>query len=450
MQIKLSQRCLVRIISFFIAIILVLSLLAFGFSSQAQSNQRTLEYHYMKGVSDLASHIQNIDSDLTKVMYAKTPAMLTTLSSKLWREAGLAKEALSVLPIEYLNLQNTNKYLSQVGDYCVSLSKGFANGEEITQEQRENLSTLNTYCDSMLSEVLVVSDGIQTGSISLEKVKGNINQEFNQSAPSIEVAEGFLEFEEGFTAYPTLIYDGPFSDHILQKEPERLKDEQDISRAQAKEIAAKVSQLDSSTITESNDEDSTMPSYGFHADGVDLSITKKGGLLSYLLKSREVTEQKISIDDALLNARTYMDFLSLGTFNSTYYELSNNVLTINYAATQDNILLYTDLIKVSVAMDTGEVTGFDARGYITNHHYRTLSTPQITQNYAKLSVSELLTIETSQLCLIPTSGLNEVLCYEFKCKADDGSDVLVYVNADTGAEEQILMLIISENGQLTI
>ncbi|MEG0691735.1 MAG: germination protein YpeB [Oscillospiraceae bacterium] len=450
MEFKISQRGLVRIVSFIIAIILVLSVMAFGFSSQAQTNQRTLEYHYMKGIDDLTAHIQNIDSDLTKAMYAKTPSMLSMLSSKLWREAGLAKESLSVLPIEYLDLQNTNKYLSQVGDYCVSLAKGFTNGQRITKEQRENLKKLNDYCDTMLSEVIAVSDGIQTGSISLEKVKGNLNQEFNREPQATEVSEGFLEFEEGFTAYPTLIYDGPFSDHILQKDPERLKNEKNISRAEAKEKAAKVSQLDVATISDSNDEDSKMASYGFSADGVDISITKKGGLLSYMLKSRAVAEQKISVDDALTKAREYMDSLNIGALQPTYYEISNNVLTINYAYTQDNVLIYTDLIKVSVAMDNGEVTGFDSRGYITNNHYRDLVSPQITENYAKLSVSELLTIEKSQLCIIPSGGLNEVLCYEFKCKSEDNSDVLVYINANTGTEEQILILIISENGQLTI
>ncbi len=450
MELKISKRGLVRITSFIIAIILVLSLMAFGFSKDAQSNQRTLDYHYMKSVDDLTSHIQNINSGLTKVMYAKTPAMLSVLSSQLWREAGLAKESLSTLPVEYLDLKNTNKYLSQVGDYCVSLSKDFSRGKQITKEQRDTLKKLNDYSDTMLSEVVAVSDGIQTGSISFAKVKGNIDNELNKTPKAPEVAEGFLEFEEGFTAYPTLIYDGPFSDHILQKEPERLKGEKNVSRAEAKEKAAKVSQIDVTKINDSNDEDSKMASYRFNSDGVDISITKKGGLLSYMIKSRGVAEQKISVEDALKKSREFLDTLKVGKLQSTYYEISNNVITINYAYTQDNVLVYTDLIKISVAMDNGEITGFDARGYITNNHHRDLIAPQMTETYGKFSVSEELKIEKAQLCIIPSGGLNEVLCYEFKCKSADGKDVLVYVNANTGAEEQILILLISENGQLTI
>lgn len=450
MEIKISRRNLIKMVSFIIAIVLVLSVMAFGFSKEAKTNQRTLEYHYMKGVDDLTAHIQNIDSDLTKVMYSKSPAMLSMLSSKLWREAGLAKESLAILPIEYLNLQNTNKYLSQVGDYCVSLAKEFASGKRITKEQKENLKKLNTYCDSMLGEVAAVSDGIQTGSISFAKVKGNLNRELNHAPKATEVSEGFLEFEEGFTAYPTLIYDGPFSDHIMQKEPEYLKNQKNVSRAQAKEKAAKVASLDLAAISDSNDEDSKMASYGFYAEGVDLSITKKGGLLAYMLKSRQVAEQKITVETALAHAGDYMNSLNMTSLKPTYYEISNNVLTINYAYLQDTVLVYPDLIKVSVAMDNGEITGFDARGYLTNNHTRSIATPRLAEVAAGFLISDELTIEKSQLCIIPSGGLNEILCYEFKCKSTDNKDVLVYINAETGNEEQILILLITENGQLTI
>lgn len=193
-----------------------------------------------------------------------------------------------------------------------------------------------------------------------------------------------------------------------------------------------------------------MPSYGFAADGVDISITKQGGYLSYMLKSRAAGNRKLSDADALKKAQEYLDGLGVQSLRVTYYEISGNVMTINYAYTQDGVLMYTDLVKTGVALDNGEIMSFDARGFLTNNHARDGLRPKLTQAQAQRSVSELLTIEKAQVCVIPSGGLNEVLCWEFKCKADDGQNVLVYVNADTGAEEQILMLMISENGQLTI
>jgi uncharacterized membrane protein YkoI len=46
--------------------------------------------------------------------------------------------------------------------------------------------------------------------------------------------------------------------------------------------------------------------------------------------------------------------------------------------------------------------------------------------------------------------MNERFCYEFKCTAPDGQQVLVYINAYTGREEQILLLEINRNGTLTV
>ncbi len=55
---------------------------------------------------------------------------------------------------------------------------------------------------------------------------------------------------------------------------------------------------------------------------------------------------------------------------TTYYENIDNVLTVNFAYNDLDVCCYTDLIKVSVAMDDGEILGFDAKGFLVNHYDR--------------------------------------------------------------------------------
>lgn len=67
-------------------------------------------------------------------------------------------------------------------------------------------------------------------------------------------------------------------------------------------------------------------------------------------------------------------------------------------------------------------------------------------------MSPSLTVLSERLALIPTSGQNEVLTYEFQTRAGEGDDaqkILVYVNASTGAEEQILLLLETPEGTMT-
>lgn len=452
MTFTISKRGLVRIISFSLAALLVLILLAAGFRRDSLQNQRALEYHYLQSIADLTTYVQNINTGLTKAMYANTPSMLSFLSNKIWREAGFAKNSLDALPVEYLNLQNTNKFLSQVGDYSVSIARSFEKGEKITEEQRENLKQMKAYCDKMLSEVIALNDEVETGSISFASVRGNISQEFDQGddLPAPTIAEGFSEFEEGFSAYPTLIYDGPFSDHIMERESSLLKRETGVSRAVAKQKAAKVTGLPEEKFSDAGDEEGKMPSYGFSAEGVDVSVTKQGGLLCYLLKSRAPESRTLSVKNAITAAKEYLDEFDIPEIKPTYYEISGNVMIINFACVENNAVIYPDLIKVGVAMDNGEILSFDSRGYLMNHVERTNLTPRISVEEAKQSVSPLLTIEKSQLTLIPSEGLNELLCWEFLCEGENEQEVLVYINSDTGMEEQILILMIDENGQLTI
>ena len=135
---------------------------------------------------------------------------------------------------------------------------------------------------------------------------------------------------------------------------------------------------------------------------------------------------------------------------STYYEVYDNVCTINFAYLDGKVLMYTDLIKVQVSMADGEIVGYDARGYIVNHRKRTLPGGVISAKRASEEVSPVLEIKGTRLCYIPTDGKNEVLCHEFSCVSRSGREVLVYINALTAHEENILMLTTTESGTLTV
>ena len=93
--------------------------------------------------------------------------------------------------------------------------------------------------------------------------------------------------------------------------------------------------------------------------------------------------------------------------------------------------------------------GLDARGYLVNHHDRTLQSPSITAEQAQQSLSDILTVDNTRLALIPTSGQNEVCVYEFLCTSPTEDRILSYINTQTGAEEQILILMQTPNGTLT-
>ena len=70
-------------------------------------------------------------------------------------------------------------------------------------------------------------------------------------------------------------------------------------------------------------------------------------------------------------------------------------------------------------------------------------------NKAKEKLNPKLNIESEGLAIIPTEWKTEILCYEFKGKVDE-TEFLVYINAQNGEEENILVIIETPGGMLTM
>ena len=123
---------------------------------------------------------------------------------------------------------------------------------------------------------------------------------------------------------------------------------------------------------------------------------------------------------------------------------------MNFAYYIDKITCYTDLMKVTVSLENGDILGWDATGYIVNHRKRSFPERVMSVRECQKRLSPYLQCRTSGMALIPTDGGGEEYCYEYKCRSEEGRDILVYINAQTGKEEQILILLENEDGTLTM
>ena len=122
---------------------------------------------------------------------------------------------------------------------------------------------------------------------------------------------------------------------------------------------------------------------------------------------------------------------------------------VNYAYNDGGIIVYPDLIKVKIALDNGEVLGVETSGYLNAHKQRNNLEIVISIEDAKAKLNENLNILSEGMAIIPTEWKTEILCYEFKGKVEE-KDFLVYINARTGKEEDILVILDTPNGTLTM
>ncbi len=122
----------------------------------AKALEVTTENQYNRAFHELVGYVDDIDTLLSKTQLTKSPAQLAKLSSDIFRQSAEAKSCLGQLPTSEVQLDNTSKFLSQVGDYTYVLSQSMINGEEISQEEYDNLASMNEYAATLkntLSEI---------------------------------------------------------------------------------------------------------------------------------------------------------------------------------------------------------------------------------------------------------------------------------------------------------
>ncbi|HCW80136.1 MAG TPA: germination protein YpeB [Ruminococcaceae bacterium] len=412
-----------------VLLVAVLSGTAVYSSMQAEKYKRGLQYGYRRALSDLGNHVGNIETALEKAPYTNTPTEQNGLAAKLMQESGMAKSALSVLPVGDNSLDNVSRFITQVGDFAMSLSKRTSQGEAITADEFKTMQSLGTYSKKLSNDMQTVDIDFSDAETFHDSVKETAND---------------------FSNFPSLIYDGPFSSSVMNRKPKFTQGKEQVLQGNAENIAADFLGMKQSQLTHTQDNAGTLPVYNFTAENgnITISVTKAGGLISSMVDSRAVGSSKLGYAEASKKARDFLGSRGIKSMKESYYAIEDNICLINYAYDQDGVLCYPDLIKVGVALDNGKIARFESAGYIMNHHDRNLKA-KLTAAQAKEKVSPRLKIIQSRPALIPTDGGSEKLTYEFLCSGINNERVLIYINADTGYEENILIIQQSDHGILT-
>ncbi len=435
-----------RIVLFLSTLIIVLGIFSVVQTVKANRFEREAMLTKQMALIALDENLNNISTNLEKTIYVSTPTMLSKLSAELWREASGAKSSLSMLPTGETKINNIYKFLSQVGEFVMALERKSASGEQLSYEERQQLKELYNFCNTLNEQINQMCHDMQNGNFTFDELNTTLmsnNNELNTAS------KGFDNTEQAMTDLPTLIYDGPFSDHLTQSEPKYLKGLSEIGQDEALEIAKKVCSAEKDNLNFSHDEDGDIPCYVFKGENCTVGITKAGGKPCYMLSSEFSGEMQIEYKDAVRNARLYLEKIGYENMKESYYFTDDGICTVNFASTDGDVVLYPDLIKVSVCLETGNILSFDATGYISNHTERNAFTTTLSERQAEQKLNNELEVIDTQICVIPTEWATEQLCYEIHCKTDNGQEILVYIDCVSGEEDNILILLYSDGGVLT-
>lgn len=420
-------------------VILSITTLAFGtaaallYMSNAD-NIATVSSSYSKAYYQLVMDANELETSLSKALAASG-----NYKGQLLYEASSTAQSLqnnlAVIPSEKeVETLSAFKFCNQTMDYTKYLAKKTYNGEEITLDEERNLESI-----------------LETAS----KLKESLNMSYeyygnNKDLFSMGILSGaFLspvdisydDLNESSIEYPTLIYDGPFSD-IKELSEEELKEKNKVSREEAANKARELFGEDVSPMYE--DENSDL-AYTFSVGNGDtvVQISKQNGELLLLSKYREVGTQTISSDDGMEKAKKYLESVGFSDLEPVWKSETYGMLTINFAQSIDGTVCYSRLIKVVVALDNGEILGLEGTTYVARHEKQVDTMANISIAKAKDALSDKLEVISSRPAVIPKNE-NEIMTFEFFAEMN-GNSFYIYVDAKTGEEIEVLKVVENES-----
>lgn len=442
-----SKRRFVRTVSFLSALVLVLTIwgsvnafkLAQAKTAVRASNERAL--------TQLGTYLDDINLNLQKCVYCASESMLSTVTSKLWRSSSSAKESLSEITDGNTEISGVYKFLSQVGEYTLALNERIARGEKITKEETENLNKLLEYSENLSNSVNYLIEQEENGLLDFEEVKSTLQSDGDER---LYLGNELNDANQSLNDYPTLIYDGPFSDHIVNKTSAVTENLPVVKEDEAREKAAQFIGVNGDQLQLLSKTQNNLSTYTFYNSEYTVSVTQKGGIVNYMLTSQYAAQIELSTEQAIKKATEYLNNHGYNNIKESYYSTTDGICTINFSYYNNGITYYTDLIKVSVALDTGDITAFDATGYLMNHKTRTVpQNVKYTPIEAKKFIKEGLRILSYKKVFIPTEWETEEYAYEYRCVAQDEQEVLIYIDPLTGEEKDVLILLYTDGGVLT-
>lgn len=447
--IKLQRKTFILLISYFCAALVTLTGAAVINERRADEYERHINAGYTRAFYEFSADLAELDMSLQKAIYSTSPALLSSLCANIYGKASAAQTSLAELPFSDYTLENAAAFITRTGDFAFSLGRKVSGGVPLSEAEFASLKAISDTATILSQNLLEMQGELEKGTVRISDI--GISDAVSSNASEL-LGERFQAIENEFPEIPTLVYDGPFSQHLDTLYPALLKGTAAIGCNDALKIAADFMQVPADELSVAYSTNGKLPLYCFSdANGTkSINITKQGGKVFSMSVYRSSAPPAMDTEQAIQTAKEFLSARGYSDLAESYWIKYDDIILVNFAASSGDWLYYPDLVKAEISLDTGEVVGFEAAGYINNHTVRSVPKTKIGREEAAAVIPDALKILSSRLCVIPSSGKFEVPCYEFTCENERGNHYLIYVNTETGEQEKIICLIENDNGTLAM
>ena len=477
------------------SIIVVMGVVLFSTNSTLTETSMNLENLYQRSFYDLVNNVNNMEVEVSKLMVTNDSTSQQKSLAKLKQQSSDAENSLSLLPINENVLEKTTRFMNQFNGYCTSLIT-YKDGK-IENEDYETLGKVYSSIETIKKELNAIMDKVMKG----YKISEHVSEDASKSDFSLN----FVGLSNDTVEYPSMIYDGPFSDSTTQRKVKGLP-ETEITENDAENLITKIFENKITNLNYLGETQGNFVTYDFGVNTEDgknyfVQVTKKGGFLltissniisndnsgeyttevvkddsvvdenaketdldnvntankaengvlddSDVVKAESINDINEETKTAVLVAESFAEKLGLEDMKCVWSAASEQISYINLAPVVDDIIMYPDLIKVKVDLKNNTIIGWEATSYAYNHTQRDDLIPELSEAEAKKLVSKNLQVDSQKLCVIPLEFVGDTLAYEFAGTYNDFNYYL-YIDAYTGNQVKVLKVVQTDEGELVL
>ena len=152
---------------------------------------------YQKALYESSELTEGMAVNFNKVSVAGGPARELLLTDVIRQAQGVQAD-LAVLPLSGSAIAPAMKYINQAGDFCQRLLTRLGEGDSLSSEDAANLTSLSETAAQLSLALNAIIQEYEAGQWPLTDRLIQLESLSGESAPAVD--------------YPTLLYDGPFSD----------------------------------------------------------------------------------------------------------------------------------------------------------------------------------------------------------------------------------------------
>ncbi|WP_088043418.1 germination protein YpeB [Bacillus sp. EAC] len=409
-----------------------------------QNTHLQAENNYQRAFNELAYDIDLLHDKIGSTLAMNSRTSLSPELADVWRISIESKSNIAQLPLKFLPFDKTQAFLTNVGNFSYRTAIRDLEKEPLTEQEYSTLKGIYKKAESVQNGLRGVQTNIMNKNLSWMEVETMSAQ---RKAPRDNVIMNGFKHVEQTKATTDQDFGPTFSNG--QEESKGLKKltGKKINESEAIKIAKSFISIKNSKDIAVNKSmnGSAEPFFSISMEhkrptaSSYMEITETGGYPLFFITTRDISSQKISLDDASKKGQKYLDsrkYTDMELYDSSQYD---TIGVFQFVKTVNKVRIYPEAIQLKVALDNGQVIGLNAKNYVTSNHVRTIPKPKLSMDQARKKINRNVKVQEERLAILLSDFNKEVLCYEFLGTL--GNDTYdIFINATNGREEKVKKL----------